>query len=44
MLLVASVSPAAGPAVIVSVKGFDELLAAVTYLGDVLNSFLRSIG
>ncbi len=37
MLLVAGAARAAGPAVIVSVKGFDELLADVTYLGDVLN-------
>jgi|GEM_PF-7070865 len=37
VLLAASIARAAGPAVIVSVKGFDELLADVTYLGDVLN-------
>jgi hypothetical protein len=37
VLLVAGAARAAGPAVIISVKGFDELLADVTYLGDVLN-------
>lgn len=37
VLLIASASPAAEPAVVVSVKGFDELLADVQYLGDVVN-------
>jgi hypothetical protein len=37
VLLAASASPAVEPAVIISVKGFDELLADVGYLGEVVN-------
>jgi hypothetical protein len=37
VLLVASVAPAAEPAVVISVKSFDELLADVAYLGEVVN-------
>ncbi len=37
VLLAASTLPAADPAVIISVKGFDELLADVGYLGEVVN-------
>lgn len=37
VLLMAGAAPAAGPAVVISVKGFDELLADVDYLGNVVN-------
>ena len=37
VLLAAALSPAAEPAVIISVKGFDELLSDVGYLGEVIN-------
>src|SRR5579872_7353846 len=40
VLLVASASPAAEPAIVVSVRSFDELFADVQYLADVVNQAL----